>query len=819
MSYTANILMVDDHPENLITLEAVLDCPDVNLIAAHSGNEALKIAFSTELALILLDVQMPEMDGFEVAKLLGEMPKTRNIPIIFVTAISKEQRHVHQGYTFGAVDYLFKPIDPHILNSKVRIFLELDKQKAQLDQLNRDQTKLIGQLRKVDQSLSYAQKVARMGNWTMNLKTKEFTVSDELPRLLQLDEAQPVKLEHILGFIPVEEREQVIQEVERSVKEAKGYNMEHQIKLADGSIRQVQHVSMPFHDGDSDTLIGIIQDITEIKEAEDQLGIAQKLFEQAIEGVFITDTDGVIVSGNPSVTTITGYTANEFLGKSPSIFKSERHSQGFYEEMWEAVKVKGQWSGEIWNRRKNGDTYPEWLSISAILNKEGQRTNYIAIFHDISDIKQSEEKLSYQAHHDALTDLPNRSLFFDRLEMDLNAAKREGKQLAVIYADLDNFKYTNDSLGHYTGDLLLQEVAQRMLSCLRDEDTVARLGGDEFAFILRHIDSVYQVQEVCERIHRSLSEPVSIKGQDVHTGVSLGISLYPSDSENMLDLVKDADLAMYKAKRSGKNQFAFFTNALNEKAQKRMELESSLRQAVENQEFEVYYQAKVTGDTHSITGMEALIRWNHPQKGLVSPVDFIPIAEETGVIIEIGQWVLQQACEDTKILLDSGFDLKVAVNLSPRQFGLKGLREDIEMALESSGLPAKNLELEITESMVMGDTDKAIQTMEELKQLGCSLSMDDFGTGYSSLSYLKKFPLDSLKIDQAFVFNLTSDISDQKIVHATIQLAHGLNLKVVAEGVENLESAEMLKELGAEYLQGYHFSKPIPFKDFQEYIK
>jgi len=563
----------------------------------------------------------------------------------------------------------------------------------------------------------------------------------------------------------------------------------------------------------------LTREVEERTSAEMELRLAAEVFQHSLEGIVITDTHGDILKVNPAFTSITGYASEEVVGRNPRLLKSDRHGADFYEGMWRSLVERGRWEGEIWNRRKSGESYPEWLSISAVKDVEGHTTHYVGVFHDITEAKESEEQIRFQAYHDALTGLPNRLLLKDRLAVAINHAQRGGGKVAVIFLDLDNFKNINDSLGHIVGDWLLQSVAYRLLKLMREEDTVARLGGDEFVVMIEEVVNPREVVNVARRIIEAFAAPVTVGSHELFVTPSLGITLYPEDGRDADTLIKNADMAMYQAKAAGRNDYRLFTPQMNENVTRRLALEGRLRKAVEHGELAPFLQPKVRLGDGRVNGMEALARWPQGDGTLVSPAEFIPLAEETGLILPLGEAILEKACLAARRLTKAGHpDLVLAVNLSPKQFRQADLVARILAILKRTGLSPERLELEITESTLMTDIEKTVGKLRELAGYGIGLAVDDFGTGYSSLFYLKHFPLRSLKIDQSFVRDLNRDENDANIVRTIIALAHNFNLEVVAEGVENPEQLAFLRNHHCHTAQGFLFSRPLAEPEFLRYL-
>ena len=597
---------------------------------------------------------------------------------------------------------------------------------------------------------------------------------------------------------------------------------ETQVSYPDGSRHDMVYYKAVYHrpNGEKDGIVGIMLDVTQLKQAEYLLTLSAKVFENSREAIVIADADNHIITVNQAFTKITGYLPEEVQGKNPKILASGEHGPDFYAAMWQSIRNAGHWQGEIWNRRKNGEVYPEWLSISSVSDEYGKLTHYIGIFADISELKAADERIRFLAQHDALTGLPNRSLLQDRLLQAMANAQRDKEQLAVLFLDLDHFKTINDSLGHHIGDRLLQQVAARLTASVRAIDTVSRQGGDEFVVVLVQLKNPSDAAQLARKILLAISQPYDIDGLELHVTPSIGIAVYPEDGEDTESLIKNADAAMYHAKENGRNNYQYFTENLNTRAFERLTLENSLRRALEHGELLLHYQPLVELPSGAIVGAEALIRWQHPDFGLVPPDRFIPVAEDTGLIVPIGEWVIQEACRQNKAWQDAGLPaIPVAVNLSAMQFRQKNLAEVIGQILVETGLDANYLELELTESAIMSAAESTTKIMHSFKSMGLRLSVDDFGTGYSSLGYLKHFPIDKLKIDRTFVRDVSTDPDDAAIASAVIALAHSLRLKVIAEGVENQEQLEFLLREGCDGAQGYYYSKPLPAAKMEESLR
>ncbi len=570
------------------------------------------------------------------------------------------------------------------------------------------------------------------------------------------------------------------------------------------------------HD-DAYLLVNVV-DVSARKQLEEELKLAAKVFENSDEGILITDHQSRIVKVNPAFTAVTGYDANDVLGKSPAILKSHKHSPEFYREMWNKINRDGSWQGEIWNRRKNGDFYLECLSINAITDQFGRASHFIGIFSDITRRRHDEQQIEMMAHYDALTDLPNRVLFNERLKHSIVRATRHKQWISVLFLDLDRFKNLNDTLGHFIGDLLLQGVAKRLKDCVRESDTVSRFGGDEFMIVLSDFEdeqvASLHTAEIAQKILSELTKAFDLSGNKFMTTTSIGIAFFPKDGHSVAELMKNADTAMYHAKGQGRNNYQCYSDDMREQALTRSTLENDLRSALENREFLLHYQPIVNLHTSEVVGFEALIRWRHPKLGLISPDQFIPIAEETGLIVSIGEWVLHSACQQLKMWHKAGKNnLKISVNLSARQFMQHNLIDIVKHVLVFYVLDPRHLELEITETVIMKNMNQTIKMLKSLQHLGVSISLDDFGTGYSSLTYLKQFPVDVLKIDRSFVRDILEENDDKVIVNSIIAIAQHMGIDIVTEGIEQSEQASYLKAQGCHFGQGYFFAMPCVAED------
>lgn len=578
---------------------------------------------------------------------------------------------------------------------------------------------------------------------------------------------------------------------------------------------------------------GLRQEMELHRQTRARLFIANQIFEKASQAILITDAENKILDVNPTYTQMTGFSIEDVRGKNPSLSQSGRHDKSFYQAMWEQLTNKNHWEGEIWDRRANGAIFPKFLTIDRVLDDKGELLNYVAMFQDLSEQKATEQELEKRTHFDPLTGLPNRSLFRNRLAHEFEVADRHQRKVALISVNIDRFKQVNDSFGYNVGDNLLIEVSKRLEKAIRNTDLVARnsqtperdadhisrTSGDEFAFILTDLKEAENSVIATRRIIGQMEQPFLMEEQEVFLTCSLGISIYPENAQTLDGQVLCAERALEQAKAKGGGQFQFYSEEMNSRSLEKLRLETDMRRAIKEREFQLHYQPKLDLASGQVSGMEALVRWEKPSGDRVFPDAFIPLAESTGQIVPLGEWILRQACEDcVRLNVENGWNLKTAVNLSARQFMQPNLIEMVEIIIKETGIPADCLELEITESMVMEDHEQAVQTMKGLRGLGLTLSIDDFGTGYSSLAYLRTFPVDALKIDQSFVRTLEVDSEDASIVGAICAMGRSLHLKVVAEGVETEEQLEFLRKNDCDLIQGYHISRPVPIESFEIFV-
>ena len=817
------VLAVDDVPENLSTISELINNLGIDVRVATNGPTALRFAsLEPRPDLILLDVMMPGMDGHEVLQKLRTHPETRDIPVIFVTALDSthdEELGLHEG----AVDYITKPIKPAVLRARVLAQLELKRardllagQKAWLEQ---EVTRRMVENKQLESRLQVALNTSGFGVWEHDYASGRNEWSTSLAQILGRNRG-PATTAEALALIHPEDRHMGEEALASPSNEFHFEEMRMQHLDTHWVWCEVRgRVMQRDKDGKPTQVLGTMADISRRKADEAEHRLSSIVFSGISDGICITDPQGQILLTNQAFAKVTGYEAAEALGNNPRMLRSGVHGADFYRDMWETITRYGNWQGEITNRRKDGELVREWLSISAVRDCYGRLTNFVGIFSDLSEREAAAERIQYLSSYDPLTNLPNRNLFADRLSQALINAHRFNRETAVILLDLDRFRIINDTLGPPVGDEILVEIARRLNLQVRDGDTIGRRSGNEFGFVMANLSHERDVIALAQRMLDAITVPFNIAGQSIVITASIGISVSPRNGSDVDTLLKCADAALLRAKKAGRNTFRFYSPEMDADAERRLGLEAALRDALQLNEMMVYYQPQISLESGNLIGMEALLRWNSPQFGSVSPVEFIPIAEETGLILPIGEWVLRTACKQTRRWLDLGLvNLRVAVNLSTRQFRQANLPGLVSEALAESGLPASALELEITESAFIDDVEEAIAQCRALKAIGSKLSLDDFGTGYSSLAYVSRFPFDKIKIDQSFVRDIIENPVNAAIATAAIVMARSMNLSVLAEGVETAAQASFLRGRRCDAMQGYLFSRALPASEFEQLL-
>lgn len=819
------ILIVDDLPENLAMLAAMIKEDGADVRVANAGPVAIRYAQLEPLPdLILLDIMMPGMDGYEVLSQLKANEVTKNIPVIFVTALDDEISE-ERGLYSGAADFITKPIKMPVLLARVHAQLELKRSRDLLSTqkvwLESEVQRRSAENAQLEVELQVALSATGLGVWEINHRSGQTRSNPSLSQLFGR-ESGPESIQQLLEMVHPDDHYLPVDCLKRLETEDGLLQSEFRARHQNGSWMWIEargKVIRRDDDGKPLTTIGVMSDISARKQLESDQKLAATVFDQSLDGICITDPAATIIKINKAFSLLTGYSASEIVGQNPRALKSGVHDALFYREMWTTLIEHGNWQGEITNRRKDGSILNEWLNISAVKNTESVVTHYVAMFSDLSERKETAQRIQFLLSSDALTGLPNRNLFADRLEQSLITAKRYERGTAVILVDLDRFRVINDTLGSPIGDEILVEVSRRLSLQVREGDTVGRRNGNEFGFVMANLASEHDVIALAQRIIEAIAVPFVLNEQSLVITASLGISVAPKNGQIATELLKCADAALLRAKAAGRNTFRFYSPEMDADAARRLSLESGLRDALKNGELSIHYQPQTSLDSGQMIGMEALLRWRSPQFGSISPSEFIPIAEECGLIVSIGEWVLRTACQQTKQWLDLGMlSLRVAVNLSARQFRQPNLTALVRDALAQSGLPPAALELEITESAFIDDVDQAVAVCRELKKIGVKLSLDDFGTGYSSLAYVSRFPFDKLKIDQGFVHDIIENPVNAAIATAAIVMARSLNLTVLAEGVETEAQASFLRGRHCDAMQGYLYSKPLSVEDFSQFM-
>jgi diguanylate cyclase (GGDEF)-like protein/PAS domain S-box-containing protein len=847
---TWKVLIIDDDQDihdvsQLVLNDFTFKERKIHFIHGYSGKEAREMmALHPDAAVLLLDVVMEnDTAGLDTVRYIREELQNRTVRIILRTGQPGQAPEHKIVRLYDINDYLEKSkLTSQYLETAMITSLRSYDDICTINQLSTNNDNLeslvkartqdlievndqlqqqmviknqsLEALQRSEDRLAEAQRIAKIGHFEWSITNDSVSCSEQIYRIFQLPEGKRFILqEDFIAKLAIEDQHYVLDIFKQTIREQKPYDIEHHVLLDDGTALFIRHqgdVSIS-PDGQIIHIVGTLQDITERRNAELEMRKLATAIEQIADGIMITNKEGIIEYVNPAMCQMTGYTKEELINRTPRILKSDKQNDRFYHRLWKTIQRGSIFNEIIINRHKSGRLYYEEKTITPQLNSLGEITSYISSGKDITDRIEAQENLYHLAHHDSLTGLPNRVLFLDRLEQAIKTAHWRNRILAVLFLDVDRFKIINDSLGHHVGDLLLNEMAQRLSDCMRADDTVARFGGDEFAIMLNDIAAVDDIAAIAQKILGSLSEVYLYEDFELFITASIGISLYPDHGINAQLLLKNADAAMYLAKGSSRNSFQFYTSEIEQITLNRLTLESGLRRALERDEFKLYYQPQLSLTSCKIEAYEALLRWQHPEHGLISPDSFIPLLEETGMIIPVGHWVLQTACQQEKANQSAGkVAKKVAVNISIHQFKEKNFVEMVHEILIKTGLEAKYLELEVTEGILIDNITETAEKLHELHNLGVSLSIDDFGTGYSSMNYLRRMPFDLLKIDRSFITDVTTNKDDRAIASAIITLAHSIGLNVIAEGVETTEQLSFLDELGCDSIQGYLCSPPLP---------
>jgi len=929
------ILIVDDDLMHRVLVAEAMNSEGLACIEAVNGQDALRKVKPRPPDLILMDVDMPVMDGMTACQRMRAMDGLADTPIVMITGLNDPQA-VQQAYEAGATDFITKPMNWFLLRQRVRYILRASEARARLSLS--------------EKSLNEAQRMAHLGGWELDLTEQALHWSDEIFRIFEIDPARfDATYEGFLGLVHPDDREALDLAYRASVAERSPYDLKHRLLMPDGRVKHVhergeteyaadgtplrsfgtvqdisaqvgieqslrrsesqltqaqavahlgswsidiqtgesvwsdetfrllgyrvgevsphvdafmravhpedvadvkaamQRAMAPGADGAFEIehripraqetlhvqergkvsfdasgkplhLFGITLDITVRKRNEDKLRQAAKMFESTSEAIMLTDAQGIIQATNQAFSAITGYTEDEVRGHRPNMLASGRHDPAFYLRLWDTLGQTGQWRGEIIDQRKNGELFPALVTISAIRDELGAIVNFVGLFSDITEIRRSEEQLAFLAHHDTLTGLPNRHHFKGQLDLALGRAQRSGRPLAVLFIDLDGFKLVNDSLGHAFGDKILQQVSERLRHASRKDDLLARMGGDEFTLLMEGIRDGGCGAQRADTIIKALEPPFAISGHELFVGASIGISLFPDDGGSVDELLRNADAAMYQAKDGGKGRYSFYASALTEASCRRLALETELRQAIAHGDLMLAYQPKMDARTGAMVGAEALVRWNHPVLGVISPGEFIPLAEKSGLIVPLGHWVLNEACRQIRAWLDRGVPVvPIAVNISGVHIQTSDLVGSVRRALITHDVSPDLLEIEITEDSIdfrQSQRDPRA-VLDPLDAMGVSIALDDFGTGYSSFSQLKALPISTLKIDKSFIRDIIEDPGDAAIVKAVLAMAHTLGFTIVAEGVETEQQADVLRRHGCDILQGFLYARPLNPRDLE----
>lgn len=813
MSEPTNILYLEDDIPLGNLVKRKLERKGYYVELSTDGMDCLKKLRNDVVDLFIVDFQAPSLNGLEV---LSALKKQSIMPLSIMVSGNRDAHIVIEAMKLGCSDYVIKEINNYIDLLLVSVEKVLEKQ-ALINAKELAEYELI----KNKQNLERAQKLAKVGSWEYYPGDQAAYWSEQEYLNFNCELSDTPDFHKYIRYIHPDDKARVKKINANCLEKKQAVDFDFRLLFDDNSIRHLHSHTQVDVDSDNQItrIFGITKDITNEVNAAAKLKQAATVFNSTTEAIFITDENNLISSINPAYTVTTGYTEEDALGKDPAILNSGHHDKEFFNQFWIELKTRGQWQGEIWNRHKDGHIFPVWQSITAIKDDSGKIIQFVSIFNDISSRKADEELIRYQANYDSLTGLPNRNLFLDRINIALKQAQRHKNQLALLLLDLDRFKWINDTLGHKTGDIILQETAKRLIKSVRDSDTVARLGGDEFAIIMPEISHYSDTEIIANKIFSAFKAPLSLEGHEIHISGSIGITLFPDDGDNVESLQMNADSAMYYAKEDGRNRYHYFTPRLQAKAERHLLLVNYLQQALHKDEFEIYYQPIIDQFTHQIISAEALIRWYQPQLGFISPEEFIPLAENSGLIRAIGNWVVLRVAENMQRWQELGLKpINVSINKSAHQFSKNNCDKDWLTIFKQHNIDVSRITVEITESVFMEKGHDYVASLSAMQKQGMKISLDDFGTGYSSLSYLKRFPVDFLKIDRSFIHDVTKDSDDAMLVEMILSLADKMNIQVVAEGVETIEQLNFLKRNNCRYIQGYFFSTPLALDEFETFL-
>lgn len=808
------LLYVEDDisARKLLSIIIARKYPELKLYVAENGVTGLDTFREQRPDIVLADVEMPVMDGIQMAR---EIKAIDTEAVIIALTAHNDPKYLQNAIEIGIRHYVLKPVINENLFAVIRNTIdELDLKRLIAEQEQH--------IRKREQQLARAQKITHLGSWEWDVVSGKMNWSDELYRILGIEAAStPSSYKRFLERVHPEDRETVKRGVRDALKKCRTISGHHcRIIRPDGSIRTIYGQGEVLLDsaGKLISIIGTAHDVTERRQMEEERARMAMIVESSNDAIFSIALDGVITSWNRGAENIFCYSAGEIIGRQIYIIiPPDRYEER--SRLLETILNGGQVKDfETTRIKKDGSQIQVSITTSPILDAEGKISGNSVIARDVTERKKLEEIIKYQAYHDTLTGLPNRQLFMDFLSLELAQARRNENKLALMFLDLNGFKLVNDTFGHNGGDHLLQEVAQRLRDCIRESDTVARLGGDEFTVMMPDLTQTDDVGIVLKKILNVFETPFMLADVAVDTTTSIGVCMFPDDGDNSEELMKKADIAMYDAKGSGRNSYQFYNAEINARTIKRQKMESFLRDAMSRDELELLFQPLVRSDKHAIIGAEALLRWRHPEHGLLAPDQFLAVAEDSGAIVSIGEWVIRHACDQAKAWNEKGYPLSVSVNLSNRQFHQSNLIEKTALILAETGLLPHHLEFDLTERTIMADTDFSLRSMEALTEMGVTIAIDNFGCGSSSLQLIKKMPTHKVKIDKSFVQNMLSEPDDLAVVNAVIAMSHNLQMKVVANGVETEQQLSVIQQSGCDQLQGYLISQPLFPDDFERFV-